>query len=309
MNLPSAKKGSVLQSIEFFVLLTAFFCLIIFSKSSAELIISALRLCVYRVIPALFPFAVLSSMLICLPVPSFISRAFSRWFNLSASGSSVFISGLLSGFPIAAINTSKLYGEGKIGKNEAERLLCFTNNASAPFCICVVGVGILKSFKMGVLIYFIITLSSILTAFALKGGGKTEDMPFVLPSVTFGKAVKEGVLSMLTVVGHITLFTLINSALGKVLENIVKNGAVIALVSAFTELSGGIFALSRQISCQNTLFVLCTLASAFSGICVHMQIRGAVKGQGLSMKKFVIAKLVQSLFSALCACISVVLFF
>ncbi|MDE6606989.1 MAG: hypothetical protein K2K54_04435, partial [Lachnospiraceae bacterium] len=113
--------------------------MLIFPKLSVHFALSALNLWFTKMIPTLFPFMVLSGILIrmnlvkplCSPL-----RPLSRLlFGVEENGIFCIIIGFLCGFPMGAKVISDLYKRNEISLKEAEYLLSFCNNIG-PIYFC-----------------------------------------------------------------------------------------------------------------------------------------------------------------------------
>ena len=116
-----------------------------------------LTLCYNVIIPSLFPFFVLSSLVVELGLAGYVGRALERvmrpLFNVSGACASAFALGFIGGYPVGAKTAISLYEKGMCSRTEAERLLSFCNNSGPAFILGVVGAGVFGSSKVGLLLY------------------------------------------------------------------------------------------------------------------------------------------------------------
>lgn len=105
------------------------------------------------VIPALLPFFIISQIFIGLGVVNFLGVLLEPimrpLFNVPGSGAFVMAMGYTSGSPISAMLTAQLRRQQMLTRIEAERLICFTNNASPLFMLGAVAVGMLHNPAIG----------------------------------------------------------------------------------------------------------------------------------------------------------------
>ena len=97
---------------------------------------SGLLLWYSSVVPALFPFMVLSSVLSASGGVQALMRPFPvifRFAGLSADGWYVLLTGLLCGCPMGAKTCADLYAEGRISSGEAKFLFALCNHPSPMF--------------------------------------------------------------------------------------------------------------------------------------------------------------------------------
>ena len=88
---------------------------------------AALALCARSVIPALFPFLVVSTLLLRLGfgelAAPWLAGLIEPLFRVDGVGSSALLLGLVGGYPIGPRTTAELYRQGALRRDEAERLL------------------------------------------------------------------------------------------------------------------------------------------------------------------------------------------
>ena len=127
--------------------------LLFFPDVSAAAAREGVALCLQTVLPSLFPFFVLSSLLVQSDVPRLLSRAMAGimypLFGVSGAGASALILGLLGGYPVGARTVAELYGRGEIAREEAEQLLAFCNNSGPGFFLGVCGTAVFGSARAG----------------------------------------------------------------------------------------------------------------------------------------------------------------
>ena len=87
----------------------------------------ALALCGRSVVPSLFPFLVLSILLVSLGfgelLSPYLAGLMTPLFRLPGCAGSALLLGLAGGYPIGAQTAARLYQEGALTRGEAERLL------------------------------------------------------------------------------------------------------------------------------------------------------------------------------------------
>ena len=117
----------------------------------------AIDLCLEMIVPTLFPFFICSGILIYSGFCELLAKAFQfcmyPLFRISPVGSSAFILGIVSGYPLGAVTAGELYANNYISKTEAERLLAFCNNSGPLFILGSVGIAIYSNIKYGIALY------------------------------------------------------------------------------------------------------------------------------------------------------------
>ena len=146
-------------------LLCATLALMLYPQPSMEAAKSGLALCYNVIIPSLFPFFVLSSLVVELGLAGYLGRLLEGLmrplFHVSGACASAFALGFIGGYPVGAKTAISLYENGMCTKTEAERLLAFCNNSGPAFILGVVGAGVFASSRVGVLLYLAHAAASI----------------------------------------------------------------------------------------------------------------------------------------------------
>ena len=146
--------------------------LLFFPDVSAAAAREGVALCLQTVLPSLFPFFVLSSLLVQSDVPRLLSRAMAGvmypLFGVSGAGASALILGLLGGYPVGARTVAELYGRGEIAREEAEQLLAFCNNSGPGFFLGVCGTAVFGSARAGAYLYLIHVGAALVTGVLLR---------------------------------------------------------------------------------------------------------------------------------------------
>lgn len=195
-------------------------CLIIYPKNTAEGIKNGFLLLGNNLIPALFPFMVLSSYIsgsgISVIISKFFEKPFKFIFKTSGYGVIPFILGALGGYPVGAKTVCEFYESEKISRNDASRLLYWCINPSPAFLITAVGTFMLGNTKSGFLIYFSCLISSLSIGFFCRFLSNNEIYPIEnkLPKnkeSIFVKSVSKGSEGMLSICGWVLTFCVLAS--------------------------------------------------------------------------------------------------
>ena len=184
------------------------------------------------VLPAMFPFLFLNTMLSNTRAIPFINKAFekpvNKIFGVVKEGAFVLISALICGYPVGAVTTARLYESGDITSEDVRSFLPFTSLAGPVFILSTVssvfgdknvGLVVLISHYVGTLINGL--LWRFVSHTRARKRNHIENSPVAINNSTLsadfeksggynllGEAVTSSALSMLTVGGYIVLFGL-----------------------------------------------------------------------------------------------------
>ncbi len=307
----------------YFVVSFLILILAINSKVSVSTAKDALVLCYKALIPSLFPFFVLSGILICTGfvkvLGAILSPIVKPLFNISGEGAFAFAIGIISGYPMGAKVTSELYTAGVICKDEAERLLPFCNNSGPLFIIGAIGAGMLKDTGLGIKLYLIHIASAILVGFVFKYCGERSitknelsikslvgrELRATMKSKkqSFGKILSETVSSavntIMLICGFVVLFSVLSECITPLIEVLIQNEQIKLFVTGIFEITAGISRISECVNMSlNFKMLLISFLTGFGGICVHLQVLGVTSGSGIKMRRYIMGKIMQAVFAA-----------
>lgn len=280
----------------------------------------ALCLCGHTVVPALFPFLLLSSLLIrcgaATRLASGLSPLTRLLFRLPAWSAVPFLLGMICGYPVGAMAIAQLYEQGRCSKQAAERMLPFCNNAGPAFVIGSVGAGMLGNPTLGWMLYGAHVLAAILTGVILSCFIPTQEERMVSPSepqplmLAFIQAVEESAIKILRICALIVFFavlirmvqlsglcSLLCGALAHFLPWIPLS-ALQSMLLGSLEMTTGI-AGCTALGADPVRLLLAEMMLSFGGLCVLCQVASVVCPLGLSLRPYLIGKLLTCGLSAL----------
>lgn len=268
-----------------------------------------LGLCALSVVPSLFPFMIISELIVGSGIGKSIARALSpvtkRLFGVGDGGACAFLLGTLCGFPIGARSAASMYDSGDISRDELCRVMTFCNNPSPAFVISTVGASIIGRRDVGAVIYACVVLSAVIVGILANLFMKKSDEAVCerLPksdeqsepmSQTFTNAIRHSALSILNVCAYVTFFGTLVGCIKHVLSYLGGARTLGALLFGFFELSSGA-ASAAELGGTFICAVACALFSGWSGMSVHFQIMSAAGGRGVSFKPYFLAKAAQAI--------------
>lgn len=278
-----------------------------------------LALCCNVIIPSLFPFFVLSSLMVDLGLAAYLGRALEKvmrpLFRVSGSCAAALAMGFIGGYPVGARTALQLYQQGLCTKTETERLLAFCNNSGPAFILGVVGAGVFGDQRVGLLLYLTHAAASILVGllFRLYGGrdnasgGRTVRATFetVRASAAFTGAVGKALQSTLNICAFVVFFAVVLRLLAAfgVLSGTARFLALFGvgeewarrLVAGLLELSSGVSSLTGAGTggVSMAAFML-----GWAGLSVHCQVLSFIGDSGLSVSTYIAGKLCHGLLAA-----------
>ncbi|MDD6188526.1 MAG: nucleoside recognition domain-containing protein [Clostridiales bacterium] len=300
--------------------------LVCFPKEAVKAASDGLTLCLNVIIPSLFPFFVISTLAVDLGLAARIGRLIEplmrRLFNVSGACAAAFVLGFVGGYPVGARTAISLYERGECSRREAERLLSFCNNSGPAFILGVVGTSVFSDNRVGLLLYLVHGIASVMTGILFrrwKGGSdmtrpKLRQSSAVRPSfaAAFTEGVKSSFASTLNICGFVIFFTVLikmlflsgilpflADAVAFALSPLGVDGDMARrLLTGVIELSSGVWSLSGAAESLSAGAAMAAFMLGWAGISVHCQTLSFLCDSGLSAKTYIIGKLIHGILSA-----------
>ena len=255
---------------------------------------SGIELCLMTVIPALFPFIVLSILLSGALLGASIPplRPVGKILKMPAGTESLLLCAFLGGYPSGAVAVSEAFRAGSLSKDTAERLLSFCNNAGPAFLFGMT-LSLFPDAGAGWLLWGIHILSALAVGILIPG---KESSPVKLKKggSSIG-VIKKAITVMATVCAWVILFRIIIAFLDRWILWILPPEGRVAVIG-FLELSNGCCSLNLVNDVRIRL-ILCSGMLALGGVCVTMQTVSSVRG--LKMNLYFLGKILQFVCSIL----------
>lgn len=270
---------------------TALIMLILDSETAITGARDGIQVCLYSVVPSIFPFLIFSGILIpalsSLRLP--ILRPLGKLLGIPEGAETVFLAGLLGGYPTGAQIVAKMWEGGKLKEHDARRMLGFCSNAGPSFLFGILG---LKFAERRILwaLWIIHILSAVIAGILLPGRSKSKISAAPLPHISVTDVMKSSVQTMGFICGWVVLFRTVLAFMDRWLLWLVPASIRISIYGIL-ELANGCCS-ADHIASTGLRFVLCSGMLAFGGICVGMQ-TASVTGK-LGLGQYPLGKLLQT---------------
>lgn len=269
------------------------------AAGAAEAVRRGTELCLASVIPALFPFFVVSSLLVSLGAgraARILERPFRALFRCGGAGAAAFLLGILGGYPVGAATVASLVRQGDVSPAEGRRLLAFCSNAGPSFIIGVAGLTVFGSARTGAYLYLIHITAAMAAGFLLRGRraviGGTYHPPARPGLISAFLSAVQGAASAM---GRVCAFVVFFLVLLSLAETVT--GALPPWAAGFLELTNGVLRLSPT----RTGFITAAALLGWGGLSVHCQTASVLDGTNVPLDRYFLGKALQSLLSALLA--------
>jgi len=251
-------------------------------------------------------------------------------FNIPGCGAYAFIMGIISGYPIGAKIITDFRKNELCTKEEAERMLAFTNNSGPLFIIGTVGITLFGNSLIGLLLFITHILACISVGFCFrfwkyKNGSSHNTKTFssninnkvYLSNLgeVLSKSIMSAINNVVMIGGFVILFSVILSILNT--SHILTIAAqifsplfkcfgitdfnfVTSFISGIIELTNGA-SLICNIPCKEISIniILCAFLLGFGGISILFQVFSITAKSDVSIKPYIIGKLLQAIFATI----------
>lgn len=264
--------------------------LIIDTKTALEGAKEGISLCTLTVIPALFPFIILSSI-ICgsyLGRTSKLLKPLSRLCGIPYGSESILILGFLSGYPIGAQSIYQAYSAKQLSKTDAQRMLGFCSNAGPAFIFGMLG-PLFSSAITPWIIWAIHIVSALIVGIILPrtSTGRTFLTPKKAPSVSV--TLERAIHVTANICGWVILFRIIIQFIKHWFMYLIPIQFQVGICGVLELANGCVMISSTEPEGLRFIFASCFLA--LGGFCVMMQTRSVTKDLGFGM--YIQGKLLQ----------------
>lgn len=303
--------------------LSFIFALLIFSESNLVAAKDGLILWVETIIPTLFPFFVATELLCNTNLVYFLGKYLGNivkfLFNVPGEGIMALSLGIISGYPTGAKVIVNLKEKNILNKEEAERLLSFTNNSGSLFILGTIGLCFLNNKILGYILLITHILASLTVGIIFRNWKKDKvsirketslmknvNLNFNDLGELLGNSVKKAIGTVLNIGGFVVLFSVIISILEKsnvflfiykVSEALNINGElIVGMIKGIIEVTNG----AKIVSLQGfSVFNIALLAFilGLGGISVMLQVYSIVSKENISIRPYIYGKFLQGIFA------------
>lgn len=288
------------------LILLFYFMLQIFyyTKEVNEAILLSFSIFKNNVFPNLFPFLILSGLLINYGFVDICSKVFKKimkkLFKVSGNASFIFFMSMLSGFPSNAKYTKELLQNGYINELEATKILMFTHFSNPLFIL-----GMISSFlnkKLAILILICHYLGNIIIGLIFRNIkiDVNNNKSCTSTSISFGQClsntIKNSIDTLLLIFGTITTFFIITTII-KV--NFNFSPFIQTLISGILEMTQGLKLTSILDISIKYKAILMTMFLSFGGLSVHMQVLSIISDTKIKYFPFFFSRIMHAIISSL----------
>ena len=272
-----------------------------------------------NIFPSLFPFFVISNLLINFGFASFLGELLKpliyKIFRLKGEASFVIVMSMLSGFPSSAKYIRELYDKEIINEHEASKLLTFTHFSNPLFILGTISVMFLNNKEVGLLILICHYISNLFISLIFRNYyvSKKDTSKVSLRKAlnlmyekrmesgkSFGlmisNAITSSINTSLFILGTISMFLIITTIID---QNINLNPYNQSILNGVLEMTQGLKHISMLPIPLENKTILSTMFISFGGLSVHMQTIGLISDTKIKYLPYLIARILHASISGI----------
>lgn len=287
------------------------------SNTIIEAVIFSFQIWTNNLFPSLFPFFVLSGILINYGFIELIGEIFKpifeRLFKINGYAAFIFIMSMVSGFPSNAKYTKELYLEGKINEKEATKILMFSHFSNPLFILGTISVTFLNDKRLGILILLSHYISNIIIGIIIRNYNQSK---LNFSKFSISKAIDEmhkkrinndkrlgtiitnsltnSIQTLLLILGVVTTFLIITTIID---NNFKPDLFTKTIISGLLEMTQGIKHVSLLSISNYFKALIITAILSFGGLSVHTQILSIISDTKIKYIPFLISRILHVLIS------------
>jgi len=305
----------------FIIIILIFLCFEILTESKSILNSVSFSLSIWKnnIFPSLFPFFVLSEIMIKYGIPEFIGNLLKpfmyKLFKLKGISAFALVMSIISGNPSNAKYTRELYLNNDLNKYEATKILCFTCFANPLFILGTISIMFLNNKKAGLLILLCHYLGNIIVGILSRNyyPSKKENHKISFKEainsmhqkrisnkesfgIIFTNSLVNSINTLLLILGVMTICLVFTTIID---NNINLNSVFQSILNGFIEMTQGLKYISLESLPLKIKTTLSVIILSFGGFSIHMQIISILSDTDIKYFPFLCARIIHALIAGI----------
>lgn len=284
------------------------------------------NLFITKVFPSLFPFLVISGIMIDCDGVTIYSKILGKFLckplRLPIECTFAIVISMFCGYPLGAKYSCDLYEKGIINYKTCQRLINIASNASPLFIIGSVGTAMLKNFYIGYFLLLCNYISCFIMAFIIPADNtyisRNQNINLSFSNKNIGDIIKSNIENAIktsfSVGGFVIIFSVITNIIKsniffdiaiKNVTNIlqINKNLIEGLLLGIIEMTNGCYLISSLSTDIYIKIIIISFLLGFSGFSIVSQVYSFTYKYNLSMKKYILRKFMQGLISSTIAAV------
>ena len=247
-----------------------------------------------KVFISIFPFIILSEILIYYDYHIFLNKIFgnflSKLFNIDKNSTIVFILSMLTSSPSNSIFIKDMLDNNLIDIKTANKIICYTYFPSISF-VMGISLSIFKNLKIGLILWLNVLLNNIIIGLYLRKekiiiNNNIKPLKKDNPITILKESIIKGINTSTIILGNLIIFTILINIIDKYIN---------CNITLLLELTSSIIKISNMNITNEIKLLLIQFMLCFSSISIILQSITILNKYKFNIKKILIIKLVFSL--------------
>ncbi len=267
----------------------------------------SLNIWINSLIPSLFPFFIISDILINYNItnyiPPIIKNIFKKLFNVSDNIITIFFLSILSGFPSSARNIKLMLDKKLITPKEATHTLIFTHFSNPIFILGTISILFLHNKTLGIIILLSHYIPNILLGIFTRklntpsNNKRRKEERHNFPQILIN-SIKKSLDTILLIFGILSICLVISSLL---INRLNLNSYNSTILKCLLEITMGLKSLSELNIPNIYKTIISSMTLSFGGLSIHIQVLSFINEYNISYKTFFISRIYHSILSGILA--------
>jgi sporulation integral membrane protein YlbJ len=263
---------------------------------------NGLQLWLFTVVPSLLPYMIISSFLTESGTFAYLSRLLKPVtkyiFRLSPNCGYVIFLGFLCGYPIGSKLSADMVRKGQISRAEGQILLSFCNNVSPAFLTVYLVENVLHITQKKMLLLFLMMGTPLLCGILISrcyrllhpsfDEWRTLPEPDFHGNVSIDSCITGSFENIFKLGGYIILFSILGEF---IIRTDALSGHFQCQLNTLLEITSGLNLYARSSLPASVRLIECPALTAFGGFCCLAQTASMIRGSGLSLPLYLLAKI------------------
>lgn len=283
------------------VVIGCFFCLHD-AEACSEGVRKGILFCIEVLVPSLYLFMALSSVLIRSGYGVALSKPLKgsayHLFRLPPEGLAVILLTMLGGYPVGARCAAALYRQGSISRSDAEKSAYIAVCAGPGFLINYVGCALLNNRQAGIALLIAEIVGVIISGFIVGRIMHSDPLPYPRSSqrIRSEDLLIASVTDASIATFHLCGMVVICTAMISVIEKNSPDPTLTDIASALIEITEGCHRM-----CGDYPLILIAFFLGFGGISVHLQVYAGAGKLNIHKGLFFLFRMMQGIITAAAA--------
>ncbi|HPF83533.1 MAG TPA: hypothetical protein PLV83_05170 [Bacilli bacterium] len=296
-------KKRILNTSLIIILMLMCYELLIKSSEIKTSILLSFDLWKNNLFPYLFPFFIISDLLINLNfiyyLNKYLKNIMYKLFRINCYSSFVFFMSIISGIPSNAKYINTLIKNRQMTSKDANKIILFTHFCNPLFILGFIG-SILNK-KISIMILFSHYITNIIIGLFTRNYNKNDLVKFNINKTTnnplkiISSSIINSINTLLLILGVISFFSIVTT----IINNNISSPLIKAIICSIFEITQGINNINILNISLKMKAIIITFIISFGGLSSHMQVMSILEDNNISYLKYLISRIIHAILASI----------